>query len=59
MKKLEDNLLLIYTHVHRTAHKIASTFVNKLSTSKKEYVKNIIEHVDEGEKILKSGKIKS
>lgn len=57
MKKLEDNLLLIYTHVHRTAHKIASTFVNKLSTSKKEYVKNIIEHVDEGEKILKSGKI--
>ena len=57
IKKLEDNLLLIYTHVHRTAHKIASTFVNKLNTSKKEYVKNIIEHVDEGENILKSGKI--
>ena len=55
--KLEKNLLLVYTRVHRTAHRIASTFVDKLTTSKRDYIKEMIEHVEEGEKILKSGNV--
>ena len=35
MKKLNKNLLLIYTGFKRTAHDIASTYVNKLEKSKK------------------------
>ncbi len=58
IKKLENNLLLIYTRVNRTAHRIASTFVDKLTTSKRDYIKEMIEHVDEGEKILKYGDVK-
>lgn len=59
-KKINDlnkNLILIYTGINRTAHKIASTYVNKLSTSKKLYIKKIMNHVSEGEKILNSGNI--
>ena len=37
IKKLENNLVLIYTGINRTAHKIASTYVTKLSTIKKDY----------------------
>ena len=57
IKKLEKNLLLVYTRVHRTAHRIASTFVDKLTTSKRDYIKEMIEHVEEGEKILNTGNI--
>ena len=35
IKKLEKNLILIYTGINRTAHKIASTYVTKLTKSKK------------------------
>ena len=48
---------MIYTGINRTAHKIASSYVKKLTTSKKNYIKNILEHVHEGEKILMSGNI--
>ena len=57
IKELNKNLVLIYTGINRTAHRIASTYVKKLSTTKKAYIKNIISHVNEGEKLLKTGKI--
>ena len=57
IKKLERNLLLIYTGINRTADKIASTYASKLSSSKKEYITKICEHVSEGEKLLNTGKI--
>lgn len=57
IKKLENNLLLIYTGINRTAHKIASTYSNKLSGSKSEYIKKICHHVVEGEKLLNDGKV--
>ena len=57
IKNLEKNLLLIYTGINRTAHKIASTYVNKLSNVKKKYINSLCEHVTEGEKLLNSGKI--
>ncbi len=57
IKKLENNLLLVYTSINRSAHKIASNYVNKLTKSKKEYIKNITEHAEEGEKLLYSGNI--
>jgi len=37
LKKLEKNLLLIYTSINRTAHEIASSYVNNLTKSKKKY----------------------
>ena len=55
IKKLEQNLLLVYTGINRTAHKIASTYAFKLSSAKKNYITNICEHVSEGEKLLNSG----
>ena len=57
LKKLEKNLLLIYTSINRTAHEIASSYVNNLTNSKKKYIESIITHVNEGEKILKTGNI--
>ena len=57
IKKLERNLLLIYTGINRTAHKIASTYASKLSSVKKDYITKICEHVSEGEKLLNTGKI--
>ena len=57
IKKLEKNLLLIYTGINRTAHKIANTYALKLSNEKKEYISKICEHVSEGEKLLNTGKI--
>ncbi len=54
---LESNLVLFYSGISRTAHTIASGYVNKLTNSKKEYIKNIVEHVDEGERILMSRNI--
>ena len=57
IKTLEKNLLLIYTGISRTADKIANTYASKLSSSKKEYIAKICEHVSEGEKLLNSGKV--
>ena len=56
-KLLENNLVLIYTKINRTAHKIASKYINELTTTKKDYIEKILEHVEEGEKIIKNGRI--
>ena len=57
LKKLNDNLLLIYTGINRTAHKIANKYVNKLTNEKKDHINRILEYVNQGEKILNSGDI--
>ncbi len=57
VRLLENNLILIYTKINRTAHKIASKYVNQLTSTKKDYIKKILEHVNEGENILNNGKI--
>ena len=55
--KLNKNLILIYTGINRTAHKIANSYVKKLTTIKKNHIEKILSYVDEGEKILNSGDI--
>jgi len=57
LKKLEDNLLLIYTGKKRTAYKIAKTYVGKSITINKNYIKEMVQHVQEGEKILNQGNV--
>ena len=57
LKKLNDNLLLIYTGINRTAHKIANQYVNKLTTAKKQNIKKILTYVKDAEYILKYGDI--
>ncbi len=57
IKKLNDNLILIYTGINRTAHKIANKYVNKLTNEKKDHINRILEYVNEGEKILNNGDI--
>jgi len=57
VKKLNKNLLLVYTGYKRTAHDIAKTYVNKLRDSKKNNILEISSFVKEAEKILKSKKI--
>ena len=57
IKKLNKNLILIYTGIHRTAHKIANTYVKKLTKSKKIHIEKIMRYVNEGEKILDSGNV--
>ena len=57
IKKLNDNLILIYTGINRTAHKIANNYVNKLTGVKSGHIKKIISYVKEGEKILNSGRV--
>jgi len=53
LKKLNKNLLLIYTGIERNAHDIAKTYVNKLQSSKKNNILRILSYVDECEAILK------
>ncbi len=57
IKKLNNNLVLIYTGINRTAHKIANTYVSKLTKSKKNHINKIVSFVNEGKKILESGDI--
>ena len=57
IKKLDNNLILIFTGLQRTAHAVANKYVKKLNTSKKYNINKILSHVTEGEKILKSGEI--
>ena len=52
LKKLNENLLLVYTGFRRTAHDIASTYVNKLQKSKKNNILEIYDFVNEAEKVL-------
>ena len=54
LKLLNNNLLLIYTGIRRTAHFVYfRTFDNKLKNEKNE-IKKIISFVDTAESILKS-----
>ena len=57
IEKLNKNLVLIYTGINRTAHKIANTYVRKLTKSKKNHIENIISYVNEGKKILETGNV--
>ena len=57
LEKLNKNLLLIYSGLSRTAHHIASGYVNKLQKSKRLNVLNISDFVDEAEKSLKKGEL--
>ena len=57
IKKLNKNLLLVYTGYKRTAHHIAKSYVNKLQTSKKEYVLKISNYVKDAEKAIKKGQL--
>ena len=57
LQKLNDNLVLIYTGINRTAHKIANQYVKKLTTAKKENIIKILNYVKEAENILERGNI--
>lgn len=57
IKKLNENLILIYTSIKRDAHKVASRYVNQLNKSKKKYIEEIINHSIKGEKLLNSGNL--
>ena len=57
IKKLNKNLLLLYTGKKRTAHEIAKGYVKKLKTSKRSHILEILNFVSEGEKILKNGNL--
>jgi len=55
IEHLNKNLLLLYTGIERTAHDIASKYINKLKTDNRNYIIDIISYVKEGEKLLKKG----
>ena len=55
LRKLNSNLILIYTGLKRTAHDIAKNYINKLQKSKKSHIIEICSFVKESEKILKEG----
>ena len=52
--KLNQNLVLLYTGVKRTAHHIANSYVKKLHKEKKNEIYQILDFVREAENILKS-----
>ncbi|MAV63943.1 MAG: kinase [Candidatus Marinimicrobia bacterium] len=57
INRLEKNLLLIYTGKKRVAHDIAKKYSGKLTTVNKRYIEIMIDHVNEGEKIINSRNI--
>ena len=54
LRKLNSNLILIYTGLKRTAHDIAKNYINKLQKSKKSHIIEICSFVKESEKILRN-----
>tara|TARA_B100000780_G_scaffold264647_1_gene219463 strand:+ start:2828 stop:3835 length:1008 start_codon:yes stop_codon:yes gene_type:complete len=59
LKKLEDSLVLVFTGVRKqseTANHVASTYVSKLSKSKKKNILKVIDHVKLAKKYLKNEK---
>ena len=52
--KLNDNLILLYTGVKRTANDIAISYVGKLLREKKQQMKDILDNVKEAKKIIKN-----
>tara|TARA_B100000780_G_scaffold189398_1_gene133270 strand:+ start:250 stop:1233 length:984 start_codon:yes stop_codon:yes gene_type:complete len=57
LKKLNSNLLLLYTGIQRNAETIANNYVHKLSNEKEKNIRKIISNVELGEKMIKSGNI--
>ena len=57
LKKLNSNLLLLYTGIQRNADTIANNYVHKLSNEKEKNDRKIISNVELGEKMIKSGDI--
>jgi len=55
IKKLNSNLILLYTGLKRTANDIAKKYVDKLQTTKKSHIIEISSFVNDAEKIIKSG----
>ena len=55
IKKLNKNLLLVYTGITRNAHDIAKDYINKLEKSKSSHILKILNFVNEAELILKNG----
>ena len=54
---LENNLLLIYTGKKRIAQDVAKKYSGKLTTTNKKYIDTMVQHVAEGEKIIKGNNI--
>ena len=57
LKRLNSNLLLLYTGIQRNADAVASNYVHKLLNEKEKNVRKIISNVELGEKMIKSGNI--
>jgi len=57
LKKLNSNLLLLYTGIQRNAHTIANKYVPKLTNQKEKNIRKIIQYVDIGEKLIQSGNL--
>ena len=57
LKKLNKNLMLIYTGIQRNAPEVAKKYVNTLTIENKTSINKLIQHVNEGEKILNNGNI--
>lgn len=53
-KKLNENLVLLYTHKQRHASKIANKFINTISNSKKKEILEILECVNIAKNIIKN-----
>jgi D-glycero-alpha-D-manno-heptose-7-phosphate kinase len=52
LSKLNKNLVLVFTGINRTASEIAGKYISKLSNSRESQMIEIMQHVDEGEKLL-------
>tara|TARA_B110000444_G_scaffold248735_2_gene272960 strand:- start:419 stop:1402 length:984 start_codon:yes stop_codon:yes gene_type:complete len=57
LKKLNSNLLLLYTGIQRNAETIANNYVHKLSNEKEKNIRKIILNVELGEKMIREGNI--
>ena len=59
LNNLNQNLILVYTGLTRNAHDIASSFVNKLKTTKRNQIIEILNFVTEAENTLKKDDLNS
>ena len=57
LKRLNSNLLLLYTGIQRNADAVASNYVHKLSNEKEKNIRKIISNVELREKMIKAGNI--
>ena len=53
LNRLDNNLFLVYTNIQRTAQDVAKSFINKLTTTKKKNIKNILKLVSEAKTIIR------